>query len=54
MSTEEAAQRLGISAIQVRQLIDKGRLPAKNLGSTFAIRSSDLKLVENRGGRAKR
>jgi excisionase family DNA binding protein len=48
LSTEEAAERLGISAIRVRQLIDAGRLPAKKLGSAFAIRGSDLKLVEKR------
>jgi excisionase family DNA binding protein len=48
LSTVEAAQRLGISAIRIRQLIDSGRLPAKKLGTAFAIRSSDLKLVENR------
>jgi excisionase family DNA binding protein len=48
LSTVEAAERLGISKIRIRQLIDAGRLPAKKLGTAFAIRSTDLKLVEHR------
>jgi excisionase family DNA binding protein len=48
LSPEEVAQRLDVSAIRIRQLIDAGRLPAKKLGSVYAIREGDLHLIENR------
>ena len=46
--TKEASEKLSISAIRVRQLIQAGRLPAKKIGRDHIIMESDLKLVETR------
>ena len=48
ITTKEAAARLNISVRRVQALIAAGRLPAEKIGNTFAIRESDLKLVNAR------
>lgn len=48
LTTNEAAKRLGVSSIRIRQLIAEGRLPAQKFGTAHMIKESDLKLVEDR------
>lgn len=48
LTTQQAAERLGVTAGRIRQLIVEGRLPAVKLGRDNFIKASDLKLVENR------
>jgi excisionase family DNA binding protein len=48
LTTQEAAARLGISAIRVRQLIGAGRLPAEKFGRDYMIKEEDLDLVADR------
>lgn len=51
----EAAQRLGISAVRVRQLIHAGKLPARAVGRFYMIELKDLKLLNGRqAGRPKK
>ena len=55
LSTKEASEKLVISAIRVRQLIQSGRLPAKKIGRDHVIEENDLSLVESRAnGRPKK
>jgi excisionase family DNA binding protein len=55
LTTKEASEKLGISAIRVRQLIQSGRLPAQKLGRDHLINESDLQLVKVRtNGRPKK
>jgi len=42
VSTEQAAERLGITPIRVRQLIRAGRLPAVRLGKVYVIDRAEL------------
>lgn len=48
LTTEEAAERLGVTATRVRAMIAAGRLPAERFGPVYVIREADLKLVEGR------
>jgi excisionase family DNA binding protein len=48
ITTKEAADRLGVSAARVRQLVLAGNLPAEKFGRDLMIKESDLKLVEDR------
>ena len=48
LTTQEAAERLGITAIRVRQLIGAGRLPAEKFGRDYMIKEEDLELVADR------
>lgn len=48
LSTKEVAAKLNISIRRVQALIAAGRLPAEKIGNSFAIRESDLKLVNGR------
>ena len=48
ISTNEAADRLGISRQRVLQLIRAGRLPAAKFANFYMIRSDDLSKVEDR------
>ena len=48
LTTQQTAERLGISDARVRQLILEGRLPAQKLGRDLFIEESDLKLVSDR------
>ncbi len=48
LSTTEAAEKLKVSAIRVRQLIREGRLPARKVGRDYIIQVKDLALVKDR------
>ncbi len=48
LSATEAAAKLNVSSIRVRQLIREGRLPARKIGRDYIIDETDLKLVEDR------
>ena len=48
ISTNEAANSLGISRQRVLQLIETGRLPATKFANVYMIRKADLALVEDR------
>jgi excisionase family DNA binding protein len=48
LTTQEAAERLGVTAIRVRQLITEGRLPAEKFGRDYMIIEQNLKRVEDR------
>lgn len=48
ISTNEAAERLGITRQRVLQLIEAGRLPASKFANVYMIRAVDLKQVEDR------
>ena len=48
ITTNEAAERLGVTPVRVRALITAGRLPAQKMGRDYFIEESDLRLVENR------
>ena len=45
LSTEEAAQRLGVISERVRQLIKDGRLPATLVGGSYVIQEQDIQKV---------
>lgn len=48
LTTQQAAEKLGVTAGRVRQMIVDGQLPAVKMGRDNFIRTSDLKLVQNR------
>jgi excisionase family DNA binding protein len=48
LTTEQAAERLGITPSRVRVLIRAGRLPAQRFGRAHIINESDLKMVADR------
>jgi excisionase family DNA binding protein len=48
LTTQQAAERLGVSASRVRQFILDGRLPATKLGRDNLIREADLSLIQDR------
>ena len=48
LTTEEAAERLGVTTARVRAMILAGRLPADKFGRAHMIREDALKLVEDR------
>src|SRR5215468_4243564 len=48
LTTEEAAERLGVTATRIRAMILAGRLPAERFGRAHVIQESDLKLVQDR------
>jgi excisionase family DNA binding protein len=48
LSTMEAAERLGVTARRVQQMVKKGQLPATTFGGALMIRAKDLQLVANR------
>jgi len=48
ISTNEAAERLGISRQRVLQLISSGRLQAEKFANVYMIREADLKGVADR------
>lgn len=55
LSTNEASEKLNLSAIRVRQLIYSGRLPANKVGRDYVINEKDLSLVAVRtNGRPKK
>lgn len=48
ISTNEAADRLGITRQRVLQLIASRRLPAEKFANVYMIRETDLSRVEDR------
>ncbi len=55
LSTNEASEKLNLSAIRIRQLIQSGRLPATKVGRDYVIQEKDLSLVAVRtNGRPKK
>jgi excisionase family DNA binding protein len=48
LTTEEAAQRLGVTPARVRQLILSGQLPARKFAKVNMIDARDLELVKDR------
>ena len=48
ISTKQAAEKLKISIRRVQGLIASKRLPAEKIGSSYAIREDDLRLLNGR------
>ena len=48
LTTQQVAERLGVTVSRVRQLVLEGRLPAGKFGRDLVIKESDLKRVEDR------
>lgn len=48
LSTNEVAEKLGVTSIRVRAMIRNEQLPAQKIGRDYVIKESDLKLVEDR------
>lgn len=51
LTTQQAAEELGVTDSRVRQLIISGKLPAQSFGRSHVIKRSDLKnvVIGNRG-----
>jgi len=49
LTTTEAAKRLHVTPIRVRQLIREGKLEAKQVGRDYVIEESSLELVKTYG-----
>lgn len=55
LTTNEAAQILGVSQKMVQSLIKRGRLPAEKIGRDWMIRREDAESHERgKGGRPKK
>lgn len=56
LSTKEAAEKLGISSIRVRQLIQEGKIEATRVGRDYVINEADLANIKTYGkaGRPKK
>ena len=48
LTTNEVAERLGVTVKRVQAMIRNERLPAEKRGRDYFIREADLKLVEDR------
>jgi excisionase family DNA binding protein len=48
LTTQQAADELGVTAGRIRQMIVDKQLPTIKFGHVHMIKRSDLKLVENR------
>ena len=48
LTTQEAADRLGVHRSRIHALIQSGRLPAQKFGNVYTIKAGDLKLVAER------
>lgn len=48
LTTQEVAEKLGVSVRRVVALINSGDLPSSRVGRSHVIKESDLKLVEER------
>lgn len=48
LTTQEVAEKLGVTAGRVRQMIIDGQLPATKMGRDNFIREADLRLVAER------
>jgi excisionase family DNA binding protein len=49
LNTKEAANRLNVSPIRVRQLIQEGKLKANRVGRDYIIEEEDLASVQTYG-----
>ncbi len=49
ITIKEAAEKLGVSARRVNQLIDEKKLPAQKIGSQYVINEKDLSKVTIHG-----
>jgi excisionase family DNA binding protein len=49
LTIKEAAERLGVSARRVNQLIDEKKLLAQKIGSQYVINEEDLEGVKTYG-----
>jgi len=56
LSTKEAAEKLNVSSIRVRQLIQEGKIKASRVGRDYVIQEKDLEAVQTYGkaGRPKK
>lgn len=48
LTTQEAADKLGVSVRRVVALINSGDLPSTRIGRSHVIKETDLKLVKDR------
>lgn len=48
LTTEQVAERLGVTPSRVRVLIRNGRLPAQRFGRAHAVEEADLSFVAER------
>ncbi len=48
LSTNEVAEKLGVTSIRVRAMIRNGNLPAQKIGRDYVVKESDLKFVKDR------
>lgn len=48
LTTEEAAERLGLSKRQVQALIKKGHLPAEWVGDIWLLKPADVETFQRR------
>jgi excisionase family DNA binding protein len=48
LTTQQAADHLGVHRSRVHALIKTGRLPAQKFGAVYMIQGADLKLVADR------
>jgi excisionase family DNA binding protein len=49
LSLKEAAEKLGVSARRVNQLIEENKLPAQKVGNSYVINEDDLANVKTYG-----
>jgi excisionase family DNA binding protein len=49
LSIKEAAEKLGVSARRVNQLIDENKLSAQKIGNSYVIKEDDLIKVKTYG-----
>lgn len=48
ITTQQAAEELGVTSVRVRAMIRAGQIPAERIGRDYLIKESDLNLVRNR------
>ena len=48
LTTQEAAEKLGVTSTRIRAMILSGRLPAEKFGHVHMIKEEDLALVADR------
>ena len=53
LTTQQAADKLGVTQGRIRQLILSGDLPSEKVGRDRMIREEDLALVKDRPGRGR-
>ena len=48
LTTQEAAEKLGVSVRRIVALINSGDLPSSRIGRSHVIKETDLELVKDR------